>query len=287
MKPYNFEHVIPNTIDEAVQLLRDCSGEAKLISGGQSLMPVLNFRLAKPDLLIDLKKLDHLKVIECTNTGTVLGSRVRWIDIEKNNDLTLHQPLLQKALSYVAHYQIRNRGTLGGSLANSDPAAELPLIALVLEATIKVVGPKGVRSINVNDFFTGFMSTSIAKDEIISEIFVPAWPATRRWGFEEFSRRKGDFAIAACALWYDLNSKDEIQNIHVGVIGANDYPVRLSKLEKILEHKVLTSDLLETAIETGLKDLNPPLDPQISQEYRLSLIATMIRRAFDQSMLGQ
>ena len=283
MKSYKFQHAAPDTIEEVFHVLKSHPGEVKIISGGQSLMPVLNFRLAKPDLLLDLKNLKHLTTIKISDDETELGARVRWVDIEKNVELTDVQPLLQKALSYVAHYQIRNRGTVGGSLANSDPAAELPLLALVLDAKIKVVGSNGNREIEIGDYFKGFMSTSLAKDEVIVALVLPKWPATRRWGFQEFSRRHGDFAMAACALWFDLSSSKEMQNIHLGVIGANDYPVRLGALERFLENKIFSVDLLDEAIDLGLKDIQPPVDPQISQAYRLSLISTMIKRSFEQS----
>ena len=282
MKPYNFQHLAPDTLEEVIHLLSNHPGEVKIISGGQSLMPVLNFRLAKPDLLLDLKNLKHLNGISISSEGTELGSRVRWIDIEKSMELKDGQPLLHKALSYVAHYQIRNRGTVGGSLANSDPAAELPLLALVLDAKIKVMGSAGIRELKIDDYFQGFMSTSLAKDDVIVALSLPKWPVGRCWGFEEFSRRHGDFAMAACALWFDLSASNKMQNIHLGVIGSNDYPVRLVALEKFLENKVFSSDLLDEAIQLGLKDLHPPVDPQISSAYRLSLISTMIKRSFAQ-----
>ncbi|MFN0005531.1 MAG: FAD binding domain-containing protein [Burkholderiaceae bacterium] len=284
MKSYNFSHVAPQTLDEVVALLNDHPGEAKIISGGQSLMPVLNFRLAKPDLLVDLRNVNDLNIITCSNHETSLGARVRWVDIEKSTELAFHQPLLQKALSYVAHYQIRNRGTIGGSLANCDPAAELPLIALVLEARIKVINSKGYRYINIADFFLGFMSTSLSREEVIVELILPNFPSHRKWGFEEFSRRKGDFAIAACAVWFDLSPLGKMENAHIGVIGADDYPIRLTELENTLNNKVFTSELLNEAIPSSLNHLSPPVDPQISQAYRLSLITTMIKRAFANSM---
>jgi len=284
MKSYNFSHVAPQTLDEVVGLLTDHPGDAKIISGGQSLMPVLNFRLAKPDLLVDLRNIKDLNNINCSDFETIIGSRVRWVDIEKSTSLTIHQPLLQKALSYVAHYQIRNRGTIGGSLANCDPAAELPLIALVLDAKIKVIGSKGYRFINTADFFLGFMSTSLSKDEVIVDLILPNFSSHRKWGFEEFSRRKGDFAIAACALWFDLSSNGKMENVHIGVIGAEDYPIRLTELENALNNKIFTNELLDEAIPICLRNVSPPVDPQISQAYRLSLITTMIKRAFAASM---
>ncbi|MFM9998390.1 MAG: FAD binding domain-containing protein, partial [Burkholderiaceae bacterium] len=182
MKPAAFEYAVPTTVAEAVALLASRNGEAKPISGGQSLMPVLNFRLAAPTLLVDLRHLPGLDRIVVEAGGTRLGAKVRWRDIEKSSALAAvtGQPLLCAAIAHVAHYQIRNRGTVGGSLAHADPAAEMPGLAVALDARLRIIGAKGERMVEAGEFFTGPLSTVLEPDELILEVLLPAWPAARR-----------------------------------------------------------------------------------------------------------
>src|SRR5262249_12765366 len=199
MKLPPFDYACPTTLPEAVQLLAARDGDAKAIAGGQSLVPMLAFRLAQPTLLVDLRKLPDLRGIKISEKGVTLGAMVRWRDIEDDERLDAAHPLLKAAIAHVAHYQVRNRGTVGGSLAHADPAAEMPGIALTCDAEIAVVGKSGAHVIQAADFFQGALTTALTPDEIIVEIRLPAWPAGRRWGFEEFARRRG--ARAAAGAW--------------------------------------------------------------------------------------
>jgi carbon-monoxide dehydrogenase medium subunit len=235
MKPAPFDYSCPATIAEAVAVLAACDGEAKVIAGGQSLMPLLAFRLAAPKLLADLRKLPGLDHIVISADGVRLGARVRWRDIEDDPRLATAHPLLRAMVAHVAHYQIRNRGTVGGSLAHADPAAEMPGVAVTCSATIMVVGTAGEREIAAADFFLGPLTPALAANEIITEIRLPPWPAGRRWGFEEFVRRRGDFALAAIAARYDEADDDRrAVDAHIGVIGACDRPHRLAVAESVL-----------------------------------------------------
>src|SRR5436190_3932217 len=188
MKPAPFEYQAPSTLREAIDLLAS-HPEAMVIAGGQSLMPVLALRLATPSLLIDLRRVRGLDAIAIGNSGVRLGARVRWRDIEDHGTLEIAHPLLRAAIAHVAHYQIRNRGTVGGSLAHADPAAELPGIAVACDGDIHVVGKDGPRTIPAAEFFTGPLSTALRPDELITELRLPSWPTGRRWAFREFSRR--------------------------------------------------------------------------------------------------
>ena len=203
MKMPAFEYACPTTLSEAVSLLASGNGEAKPLAGGQSLVPMLAFRLAQPALLVDLRKLADLREIKISTEGVRLGAMVRWRDILDDARLATAHPLLRAAVAEVAHYQIRNRGTVGGSLAHADPAAEMPGIAVTCEAEIAVVGNSGARVIKAAEFFHGPLTTALASDEIIVEVRLPSWPARRHWGFQEFARRRGDFALAAAAVFYD------------------------------------------------------------------------------------
>src|ERR1700732_5009769 len=233
MKLPPFEYACPTTINEAVALLASHDGEAKPLAGGQSLVPMLAFRVASPSLLVDLRKLAELRQIKIADDGVTLGAMVRWRDILDDARLRKSHRLLVAAVEHVAHYQIRNRGTVGGSIAHADPAAEMPGIALTCEAEIAVVGRSGARAITAADFFTGALTTALAPDEIIVEVRLPRWPARRRWGFQEFARRRGDFALAAAAVFYDEDARGRAINAHVGVIGVADRPLRLAGVEAL------------------------------------------------------
>ena len=180
MKLPPFEYACPTTLSEAVALLASHDGEAKALAGGQSLMPMMAFRIAQPSLLVDLRKLPGLREIKIGADGVRLGALVRWRDILDDKRLATAHPLLKAAIAHVAHYQIRNRGTVGGSIAHADPAAEMPGIAQTCDAEIAVMGKGGARTIKAADFFQGALTTALEPDEIITEIHLPAWPAARR-----------------------------------------------------------------------------------------------------------
>ena len=220
MKLPPFEYACPTSISEAVALLASHDGDAKPLAGGQSLVPMLAFRVASPALLVDLRKLAELRQIKISQDGVSLGAMVRWREILDDDRLLTAHPLLVAAVEHVAHYQIRNRGTVGGSVAHADPAAEMPGIAVTCEAKIAVVGKAGERVISAGDFFQGPLMTALKPDEIITQIHLPAWPARRRFGFQEFARRRGDFAMAAAALFYDEDNDEKARNVHVGAIGV-------------------------------------------------------------------
>jgi len=222
MKLPPFDYACPTTLPEAIELLASHDGDAKALAGGQSLVPMLAFRLAQPSLLVDLRKLADLRGIRISDAGVTLGAMVRWRDIEDDERLETAHPLLKAAISHVAHYQIRNRGTVGGSIAHADPAAEMPGIAVTCDAEISVVGKSGAHVIQAADFFQGALTTALTSDEIIVSIRLPAWPAGRRWGFQEFSRRRGDFAMAAAAVFYDQDERGRARNAHVGVFGVGE-----------------------------------------------------------------
>jgi carbon-monoxide dehydrogenase medium subunit len=279
MKLPPFEYARPKTIAEAVALLASRDGDTKALAGGQSLVPMLAFRVAQPALLVDLASLPDLDQIGVAADGVRLGSMVRWRDIERDARLDTAQPLLKAAIAHVAHYQIRNRGTVGGSMAHADPAAEMPGIAVTCDAQIAVVGTSGARVIAAADFFLGPLTTALASDEIITEIRLPAWPARRRFGFQEFARRRGDFAMAAAALFYDQDQDGRASNAHVGVIGVGDRPQRLAEVEAVLNGRMIDDAVMVQAGEAAAAAVDPPDDIHASGAYRRSLLGTMVERA--------
>ena len=278
MKLPPFDYACPTTLPEAIELLAS-HDDAKPIAGGQSLVPMLAFRLAQPTLLVDLRKLADLRGIRISDAGVTLGAMVRWRDIEDDERLETAHPLLKAAIAHVAHYQIRNRGTVGGSIAHADPAAEMPGIAITCDAEIAVVGKSGAHVIQAADFFQGALTTALTPDEIIVEIRLPAWPAGRRWGFQEFARRRGDFAMAAAAVFYDQDARGKARNAHVGVIGVGDRPLRLTAVEDVLNGQSIDEATIAKADAATSAAVDPQDDIHASAAYRRSLVGTMVERA--------
>ena len=278
MKLPPFDYACPTTLPEAIELLAS-HDDAKPIAGGQSLVPMLAFRVAQPTLLVDLRKLADLRGIRISDAGVTLGAMVRWRDIEDDERLATAHPLLKAAIAHVAHYQIRNRGTVGGSIAHADPAAEMPGIAITCDAEIAVVGKSGAHVIQAADFFQGALTTALTPDEIIVEIRLPAWPAGRRWGFQEFARRRGDFAMAAAAVFYDQDARGKARNAHVGVIGVGDRPLRLTAVEDVLNGQSIDEATIAKADAATSAAVDPQDDIHASAAYRRSLVGTMVERA--------
>jgi CO/xanthine dehydrogenase FAD-binding subunit len=278
MKLPPFEYACPTTLSDAVALLASHDGEAKPLAGGQSLVPMLAFRVASPSLLVDLRKLTELKGIKIADAGVTLGAMVRWRDILDDMRLRKAHPLLVAAVEHVAHYQIRNRGTVGGSIAHADPAAEMPGIVVTCEAKIAVIGKAGARVIDAANFFQGPLMTALKADEIITEIRLPAWPAKRRFGFQEFARRRGDFALAAAMLFYD-EADGKARNAHVGAIGIADRPLRLAAVEQVLNGNNIDEAIIAKAEAAASASVEPADDIHAGGAYRKALIGVMIERA--------
>jgi carbon-monoxide dehydrogenase medium subunit len=275
----NFEYVAPSSPEEVVEVLTAHRGDAKLIAGGQSLLPTMAFRLAQPAVLVDLRKLEGLDKIVIEASGVRLGARTRWCDIERNAQLATAHPLLVEAVRHVAHYQVRNRGTIGGSLAHADPASELPCVAATCEAELRVLGPSGERQIAAAEFFQGPLTTALAEDELILEVRLPPWVAGRRWAFSEFARRAGDFALAGVALFYDLDREARACNAHIGVLGACYYPKRLSEAERALDGRRVGSETAQVVGAVASSEADPTDDLHASAEYRRALVGTLLERA--------
>ena len=278
MKLPPFEYACPSTISEAVTLLASHDGDAKPLAGGQSLVPMMAFRVAAPALLVDLRKLPELRQIKIADDGVTLGAMVRWREILDDARLRTAHPLLVAAVEHVAHYQIRNRGTVGGSIAHADPAAEMPGIAVTCEAKIAVVGKADARTIDAASFFKGPLVTALDPDEIITEIRLPAWPEKRRFGFREFARRRGDFAMAGAALFYDEDN-GTAKNVHVGAIGVADRPLRLAAVEQALDGRTIDEAAMTEAEAAASASVDPADDIHASGAYRKALIGVMVERA--------
>jgi carbon-monoxide dehydrogenase medium subunit len=286
MKLPPFAYACPATIAETVALLASYPGEAKVIAGGQSLMPMMAYRLAAPSLLVDICKLEGLDRIQIAKDGIHIGAKVRWRDILDSAVLHKSHPLLVEAIGHVAHYQIRNRGTVGGSLAHADPAAEMPGIAVACDALIFITGKAGSRCLRAQDFFLGALTTALQPDELITEIRLPLFPSSLRWGFEEFARRRGDFALGAVAVFFDEDGLGRSKDVHIGVIGAVNRPVRIKDAEALLTGRGLTEALIVEAGRAVSAAVDPPDDIHASAAYRRALVGTLTERALTRAAGG-
>lgn len=279
MKPPKFEYFAPETVEDAVALMADLGEDARFIAGGQSLVPMLNFRVAAPSALIDLNRIAALRAIRIEDNGDLyLGAMVRSREIETDPAIGAANPLLQAAATHIAHVQIRNRGTIGGSLAHADPAAELPGIALACGAVIRLQGPDGSRSVAAHDFFDGIFSTAAGDGEAVTGIVFPAWPEARRWAFREISRREGDFAMIGVAAWFDLDGNGAISSAALAAIGAGDTPLRLPSAESALIGRPPDDDAFAEAAAAGIADLQPGSDIHATAEYRREVGGVLIGR---------
>ena len=283
MKPPPFEYFAPGTVEAAIAMMVEFGDDAALLAGGQSLVPMLNFRIAAPGALIDLNGIRSLGDIS-TENGLSLGAMTRTRRIETDPRIAAANPLLAAAAANVAHVQIRNRGTIGGSLAHADPAAEMPGVVLACDAEIRITGRGGSRSVPAEAFFHGILSTDVGDGEMITEIVFPEWPAARRWGFREVSRREGDFAMVGIAAWYDLDTEGKIAEARLSAIGAGDTPLRLRTREDLLRDEVPSQGLFRTVAIAAASDLQPGSDIHASAEYRREVGSVLINRVLSDAM---
>lgn len=278
MKPAPFSHHAPTSVSEAIHLLRENAPEARVLAGGQSLVPMMNFRLARPTVLIDLNRVADLAYIRDGGDHLAIGAMTRERTIENSDLVRQSCPLLYDATLNIAHLPIRTRGTIGGSIANADPAAEYPATVLALDATLVAHSMRGERRVAAADFFDGVLSTTLEPDEILTEIVVPKPPAGSGAAFVEISRRLGDFALAGVAaqITFDENTVTEVRLAACGV-GAR--PVRLTNAEAEIRNGELTQDSLARAGFAASGESDPDDDVHATAAYRRKLAGVMTRRA--------
>ena len=278
MKPATFEYVVVDSVMKGVTVLSEARGEAKILAGGQSLVPMLNFRLIRPAILVDINRIRGLAFIEETGNTIRVGALTRHYELEISPVLAKHLPVVASAMTHVAHLAIRNRGTIGGSLSHADPAAELPMIALLLNARLHVVSSKGERTVAALDFFRDALTVDLGEDEIVTEIHLPKLPPNTGWGFEEVARRAGDFAVAAVAATVTA-SDDKIEEARIALTGVAPTPVRAQKAEALLRGEKIETKLIERVIEAVRSMIAPDSDLHASSDYRRHLAGVLTGRA--------
>lgn len=277
MKPASFEYVAPRSLDEALLELTRSDGDAKLLAGGQSLIPLLNFRLARPSRLIDLNRVPELAYIEPRDGGLAIGAMTRDAALERDTRVRIEQPLLAEAIGYVGHAAIRSRGTFGGSLAHADPAAELPAVAVCLDATLSLVSNTRRRTITADEFFLGYLTTVLEPDEILAETWLPPVKPATGQAWVEFSRRHGDFALAGVAV--SLTVRDgEVDDVRIVLSGVGGKPFRAREAETLLLGGRML-DRVEAAADAVRAAIDPDADIHGSKEYRTQLAAVITERA--------
>jgi aerobic carbon-monoxide dehydrogenase medium subunit len=277
MKPPPFAYSAPTTVAEAVTLLAR-EPNARLIAGGQSLMPILNFRLASPDRLIDLNRIGELAYIREDGGEIAIGAMTRQRAVEFSELVARKLPLFSEAILWVGHRQTRNRGTVGGSLCHLDPSAEIPLIAAVYDATLRTISPRGERRVAIAEFARDIMTTALEPDEILREVRLAPWPTGHGHGFVEFARRHGDFAVAAAAVLLSLDRTGKIERIALALGGVTATPRRLVDVERALVGRSLDAAAIDEAANAVLK-IDAMSDATYPAWYRCKVGATMLRRA--------
>ena len=277
MKPVPFNYLCAYSLEEALHHLGS-NENAKVIAGGQSLMPMLNFRVVQPSLLVDISKLVELDYIKEVNGRIDIGALTRHTTVGSSELVKKYLPVMHEALKHVAHLAIRNKGTIGGSLSHADSAAEYPMLSLLLDADIYCESSQGERVIPAAQFFAGSLSTVLNEDEILTKISFPKMTANTGWAFEEFAQRDGDFALAAVGVLLSKDSEDRIQNIKLAAMGIGETPLRLAGIEASLLAKPYTDDLGVAAAQSLASTLTPNTDLHASANYRLHLAGELLKK---------
>ena len=283
MKPPPFEYHAPESVSEALALLGQLGDDAKVLAGGQSLMPLLNLRLARPAHVVDINGLTEIGQIAAANGGIEIGAMVRQRAAERSTLVRERNPLLAEALPLIGHPQIRNRGTIGGSLAHADPASELPAVAAALDADLVIRSARGQRVLKPEQFFQTFLTTAIEPDELLVELRLPAWPSNAGWSYQEISRRHGDFAMVGVACVLRLNASGTIAGARLAYTGAGAAPIRAHEAESALVSQPPTPDTFTAAAEQAANALDPQSDVHAPAAYRRQVAKVLTRRALTEA----
>ena len=285
MKPASFDYFKPTTLEEAAALLSKYGEDAKILAGGQSLVPMMNFRLVTPQILVDINEIGGLNFIEQRDDAVRLGALVRWCEIEASAVVAKMHPLLFEAVKSIAHYQIRNRGTWAGSCAHADPAAEFPAVALVANAKFSLFSTKGRRLVSAEEFFLGPLTTALRADEILVDVEIPRHGRNCFWAFEEFTLRTGDFAIAGTAVMIDHDNRDD--PVRFVAFGVGDKAYRLPSAELIIAKLGLTDTSIREAAASIGNDFEVRADIHASAEYRLALTKVLLERSMNRVLANR
>ncbi|MFL5850106.1 MAG: FAD binding domain-containing protein [Solirubrobacteraceae bacterium] len=275
MIPPEFEYAAPESLAEAIRLLDEGGEDAKLLAGGHSLIPLMKLRLAAPSLLVDLRRVDGLRGIERANGGWRFGSMTRHVDLQVHEELGL----VSVAARSIADQQVRNRGTIGGSVAHGDPASDLPAVLLALEGSVGTQGPNGTRDISASEMFQDYLTTALEPTEVITSITIPALDGYG-FGYEKFARRAEDWAmVGVCALV--KSNGGTCEDVRIGLTHMGSTPLRASAAEEALRGQSLSPESIAAAAQQAAEGTDPPADLNASQEYKRHLARVLTRRALE------
>jgi carbon-monoxide dehydrogenase medium subunit len=283
MKPAPFEYFAPETVADVLALLDEHGEDAKILAGGQSLVPMMNFRLVRPKVLVDINHVAGLSYIRESNGHLLIGAMTRHREVESSPAVERRNGLLADGVRYIGHGAIRARGTVGGSIVHADPTAELPLILTALDGEVRVVGPRGRRSIPSDQFFLSYFTTSMEPGEMCEEIAMPVLPTGAAWGFEEFAHRAGDFALVAVAALIVADVARRCSSVRLAVAGVGATPIRARRAEQFLTGQPLTPSLVREAAQMVSREVEPESDLHASEAFRRHLAGTMTTRALERA----
>lgn len=286
MKPAPFKYYAPTTVNEALAYLAKHGYDAKALAGGQSLVPMMNFRLAQPSVLVDLNNIAELFYIRpAKDGGLLLGAMTREAQVEHDPLVAERAPMVHEAMPKIAYPQIRSRGTFGGSIAHADPAAELPALSVALNARLRIRSQSGERWIPANEFFLGFFTTAMEPHELLVEVALPPLPAHSGWSFLEVARRHHDFALVGVAATVTLDGKEHCQQAKMVFFSIGDGPVEARQAAEVLRGQTPTAEaILEAAEVAARDDVDPSTDINASAEYRRHLVRVLSRRALSEAV---
>lgn len=285
MKPAPFEYFVPDSLEQALELLREHGDEAKILAGGQSLVPAMNFRIHQPEVLIDLNRVPEMSYIREDENVIRVGAMTRERHLEFDDLIARRTPLLHETVPFIAHPQIRNRGTLGGSLVNADPAAELPVLMLALNARLKARNTAGERWIEAQDFFVGMFTTALEADEILVEIDLPVMPPHTGWSFMEVAPRAGDYALMGIAALVTLDEGGKCRDAKLVYLNAGDGPVVAGDSANSLKGERITERLIESAAQFASEsEITPFGNVHASPEFQRHLATVLTKKALKRAL---
>ena len=279
MKPAPFAYAAPSTLEEAIALLSQHGDAAKLLAGGQSLVPMMNFRLARPEYVIDINRVAGLDFVAERDATLVVGAMTRQRRLERSDVVRQQYPLLHEAILFIGHAAIRNRGTVGGSIAHADPAAELPAVLLAYGGHVQVQGSHGSRQIAAEDLFLTYFTTTLEADEILTAVHFPAWPSGTGWCFLEESRRHGDFAMVGVAALVTLDAEARCSRAAVAITGVGGAPYKVAEALTLLQGQTVDETRIAAVAQAASEGIDPDGDIHASADFRRHLSGVLTRRA--------
>lgn len=285
MKPAPFDYCAPTDLPAALDLIAQHGDEAKVLAGGQSLLALMNMRLARPPVVIDINRVAALDYMSQTpEGGFAIGALTRQRAVERSSVVREHNPLLAAVMPLIGHFQIRNRGTIGGSIVHADPAAELPALSLALEADFVLQSAEQERVIPAEEFFVSYLTTAVEPEEILTEIRLPAWRREWGWDVQEVSRRQGDFALVGAMAILHVDAGDTCQAVRLTLFGVGGTPVRLRKAEEILAGRRVDAEALAEVTTVVTEELEPESDIHASATYRKEVGGVLARRTLQRAL---